>query len=129
MRPRHVVLAAILGAALAAVAVAAHAGGEDGTGDDRDDRELPQGSQRVRLDPPTSRWTSTTRGGRCETEVEGTQQRVTVTDQTRLIANGVRARVIRDEVTEDGVAVEITDDWYAQDDDGNVRFLGEAVRN
>jgi hypothetical protein len=28
-----------------------------------------------------------------------------------------------------GVPVEITDDWYAQDKDGNIWYLGEAVRN
>ena len=37
--------------------------------------------------------------------------------------------MIRDVATEDGTPVEITDDWYAQDKDGNVWYLGEAVRN
>jgi hypothetical protein len=30
-------------------------------------------------------------------------------------------------VTEDGEPVEVTDDWYAQDSDGNVWYLGEAT--
>jgi hypothetical protein len=30
-------------------------------------------------------------------------------------------------VTEDGEPVEITDDWYAQDKDGNIWYLGEAT--
>ena len=50
---------------------------------------------------------------------------VTVTDQTREIANGVTARVVRDTVTEDGALVEDTLDWYAQDAAGNVWYLGE----
>jgi hypothetical protein len=57
---------------------------------------------------------------------EGRQRvEVTVTDRTKLIANGVVARVVRDEVTRKGVPVEITDDYYAQDDRGNVWYLGE----
>ena len=66
-----------------------------------------------------------------ETSPDGTRQRVvvTVTTRTKLIANGVRARVVRDVVTEAGVPVEITDDWYAQDRTGNVWYLGESVRN
>jgi hypothetical protein len=58
---------------------------------------------------------------------DGTRQKVVVTVlvRTKLIANGVRARVVRDVVTEDGEPVEITDDWYAQDRCGNVWYLGE----
>jgi hypothetical protein len=59
---------------------------------------------------------------------EGKQRvEVTVTDRTKLIANGVEARVVRDEVTLKGVPVEITDDYYAQDSEGNVWYLGEAT--
>ena len=50
---------------------------------------------------------------------------VTVTDRTKQIANGVEARVVHDVVTEDGEPVEVTDDWYAQDSDGNIWYLGE----
>jgi hypothetical protein len=50
---------------------------------------------------------------------------VTVTSSTRRIANGVVARVVRDTVsTQDGSVVEDTFDWYAQDDRGNVWYLG-----
>jgi hypothetical protein len=42
-----------------------------------------------------------------------------------MIANGIEARVIRDTVSENGVPVEITDDWYAQDKAGNIWYLGE----
>ena len=58
---------------------------------------------------------------------EGDQRvEVTVTDRTKLIANGVVARVVRDEVTRKGVPVELTDDYYAQDAKGTVWYLGEA---
>ena len=62
-----------------------------------------------------------------ETDQEGTVQRevVTVTDQTKQIANGVEARVVHDVVSEDGEPVEVTDDWYAQDSDGNIWYMGE----
>ncbi|MEA2189620.1 MAG: hypothetical protein QOK16_4631 [Solirubrobacteraceae bacterium] len=106
----------------------------------RENGGLPQGSEPVRLDPadfttnidnpywpmkPGSQWVYS------ETDTTGAHQDVviTVTNTTRMIANGIEARVIRDTVSEDGVPVEITDDWYAQDDDGNVWYLGEYVTN
>lgn len=99
---------------------------------------LPQGAEPVSVDPanftteitnpywpmrPGSRWVYR------ETDGEGTRQRVvvTVTRRTKLIANGVRARVVRDVVTEDGTPVEVTDDYYAQDRAGNIWYLGEAT--
>src|SRR5687768_974824 len=62
-----------------------------------------------------------------ETDSAGARQRVVVavTHRTKLIANGVTARVVYDVVTEDGKPVEVTDDWYAQDRAGNVWYLGE----
>jgi hypothetical protein len=33
--------------------------------------------------------------------------------------------VVHDAVTEDGEFVEVTDDWYAQDSEGNIWYLGE----
>ena len=70
---------------------------------------------------PRSRWVYR------ETDTEGANQKVvvTVTDRTKMIANGIEARVVHDVVTEDGQFVEVTDDWYAQDQDGNVWYLGE----
>jgi len=70
---------------------------------------------------PGSRWVYR------ETDSEGANQKVvvTVTDRTKTIANGVEARVVRDVVTEDGEFAEVTDDWYAQDRDGNIWYLGE----
>jgi len=99
-------------------------------------RDLPQGAEPVRLDPkifttridnpywpmdPGTRWTYN------EIDQEGAKLKVvvTVSDQTKKIANGVTARVVRDTVTEDGVIVEDTFDWYAQDKEGNIWYLGE----
>jgi hypothetical protein len=100
--------------------------------------KLPKGSEPVNLSPadfttritnpywpmkPGSRWVYR------ETDSAGTKQRVvvTVTNTTKLIANGVTARVVRDVVTEKGQPVEVTDDWYAQDRAGNIWYLGEAT--
>jgi hypothetical protein len=57
----------------------------------------------------------------------GDRQRitVTVTDQTREVA-GVTATVVHDVVrAPDGTVVEDSYDWFAQDVDGNVWYLGE----
>ena len=74
---------------------------------------------------PGSRWVYR------ETDSEGTKQKVvvTVTNQTKLIANGVTARVVRDTVSEKGALVEDTFDWYAQDRKGNVWYLGEDTKD
>jgi hypothetical protein len=99
-------------------------------------RDLPQGSEPVNLDPkdfttkidnrywpmvPGSRWTYR------ETDQEGAEMQVvvTVSNQTKEIANGVTARIVRDTVTEDGELVEDTFDWYAQDREGNIWYMGE----
>ena len=44
--------------------------------------------------------------------------------RTKLIL-GVRCTVVRDTVSEHGRPVERTDDWYAQDKQGNVWYMGE----
>jgi hypothetical protein len=99
---------------------------------------LPHGSDPVNLNPadfttkidnpylplrPGSRWVYRA------TDAEGGRSRVvvTVTHRTKLIANGIRARVVRDVATEGGKLAEATDDWYAQDRAGNVWYLGEAT--
>lgn len=99
---------------------------------------LPQGSEPVPLDPaefttdidnpyfplePGTRWTYR------EIDEEGHELKVVVvvTTLTKKIANGITARVVRDSVTEDGEIVEDTNDWYAQDADGNVWYMGEET--
>ena len=49
---------------------------------------------------------------------------VTVTNDTKVI-HGVTTRVVNDTVWVEGKLPETTNDWYAQDDKGNVWYLGE----
>ena len=63
-------------------------------------------------------------------EVEdGEAQRVdvTVTNRTKVLG-GVTARVVHDQVTRHGEVLEDTYDWYAQDSDGNIWYLGEDTK-
>ena len=101
--------------------------------------KLPHGSEPVKLDPadfttkidnpyyplapndqPGRKWT-----------YDSTDEHivVTVTGQTKDI-QGITARVITDVVTSrnGGGFVEVTKDWYAQDNDGNVWYLGEDTK-
>ena len=113
----------------AALALCAGCGGDGGSA-------LPQGSEQVELDPadftteidnpywpmtPGTRWTYR----ELDEEGKALDVRVTVSTATKRIANGVTARVVRDTVTADGEVIEDTFDWYAQDGDGNVWYLGE----
>jgi hypothetical protein len=70
---------------------------------------------------PGSRWVY-------EGTDDGDQERVEVevTSQRRDIL-GISAVVVRDTVTMDGELVEDTYDWFAQDADGNVWYLGEET--
>ena len=132
MNSRKPIASALSVLALGLVLAACGAGGERAA--------LPQGSEPVVLKPadftteidnpywpmsPGSRWVY------AEGDAKGTSQRVVVeaTTTTKRIANGIEARVIRDTVSEQGVPVEVTDDWYAQDKDGNIWYLGEYVTN
>ena len=49
---------------------------------------------------------------------------VVVLDETKTVA-GIECVVVRDTVSVDGELVEDTHDWYAQDIDGNVWYMGE----
>jgi hypothetical protein len=126
---------------LLALAVAACGGGSrEASGPPAAATTLPKGSETVRLDPgrfttqidnrywpmkPGSRWLLR------ETDKGGDAQRVeiAVTDQTKTIM-GIEARVVHDKVTnaKDGSLVEDTYDWYAQDDKGNIWYLGEDTK-
>ena len=118
------------------LALAAGCGGDASTGDGEARDALPKGAEPMELEPgdftteidnrywpmkPGTRWTYR------ELDEEGKQQTVvtTVTSETKRIANGITARVVRDTVTEDGEVVEDTFDWYAQDSAGNIWYLGE----
>ncbi len=70
-----------------------------------------------------SRWVyEGTSGGEAE-RIE-----VVVTEERRTIL-GISATVVRDTVSVNEGVVEDTFDWYAQDRDGNVWYLGEASRD
>lgn len=56
------------------------------------------------------------------------QVEIEVLAETRDVL-GIAATVVRDTVTVDGELVEDTYDWFAQDLDGNVWYLGEDVRD
>jgi hypothetical protein len=58
---------------------------------------------------------------------ERLRERMTVTPRTRTIL-GVPTTVVRDVLRrQDGTLAESTRDWYADDDDGNVWYFGEAT--
>jgi hypothetical protein len=61
-----------------------------------------------------------------EGEDDGESERVEVEvlEETRVI-EGITATIVRDTVYVDGELAEDTYDWYAQDEDGNVWYLGE----
>ena len=99
-------------------------------------RALPQGSEPVNLRPadfttkidnpywpmsPGSKWVYS------ETDSQGKNEQVVVkvTNKTKKVANGIEARVVVDTATENGVPLEVTEDWYAQDKHGNIWYLGE----
>jgi hypothetical protein len=98
---------------------------------------LPRGSEPVSLDPADfsadidnpqwpmtvgSRWVyrvTDMSDGSIEHEV------IRATRRTKLMADSIRVRVVRDVVRRHGKPVEVTNDWYAQDREGNVWYFGE----
>ena len=63
------------------------------------------------------------------TTKEGVERvEIEVLDETKEIL-GIEATVVRDRAFLDGVLIEDTDDWVAQDSDGNVWYLGELSLN
>jgi hypothetical protein len=131
---RKTTMGAIAALGLAIAVTACGGGGNSARGAAA--TSLPQGGDAFPIDPgeftteidnpfwpmkPGSRWVFR------ETDAEGSASRVVVTvlDKTKTIANGVEARIVHDQVTEDGEVKEDTYDWYAQDAEGNLWYLGE----
>lgn len=92
------------------------------------------GNYSVQVDPSRfvatidNPWLPFTPGSRWAYEAGGGERNeVVVTGQTRRIM-GITATVVRDVETRNGELVEETSDWYAQDRDGNVWYLGEDTR-
>jgi hypothetical protein len=52
---------------------------------------------------------------------------VVVTSATKKLANGITARIVRDTGRSQGQIVEDTVDWYAQDAQGNLWYMGEQT--
>jgi hypothetical protein len=130
---------------LAVLGLAACGGGESqpaaqttgGTESGTAASSLPQGSEPFELDPseftteidnpywpmkPGSRWVY-----RETAEDAVMRDVVTVTNQTKTIM-GIEAVVVHDVVSEDGQVTEDTYDWYAQDSEGNIWYLGEDTK-
>jgi hypothetical protein len=78
----------------------------------------------------TNPWLPMPMGATWSTEAvtdEGLESTViTVMTETRPTF-GTEALVVRDTVSLDGVVIEDTNDWFAQDGDGNVWYLGEET--
>ncbi|GAB3256052.1 hypothetical protein [Nocardioides dilutus] len=125
-------LTAVLGFALSAPSGAGVAARSPSCAD------LPQGRETVELDPdefttridnpywpmaPGTTWRYVEREA-------GEKQTVTVKVSRRTkVIEGVRARVVHDVVRDaDGVILENTWDWFAQDSDGNIWYLGEFTQ-
>lgn len=127
-------------APLAAVALATGCGSSSTPGTQKGSvaTPLPIGAESVTLDPadftttidnpywpmpPGRTWTFR------ETDGTGTAQKITITVTDRTVTlMGIEARVIRDVATERGAFVEVTDDFYAQDRDGNLWYFGEDTK-
>lgn len=63
-----------------------------------------------------------------ESDGEPQSEVVTVLAETRMVM-GVTCVVVRDTVSVAGEIVEDTNDWYAQDADGNVWYMGEESKD
>lgn len=131
-------MTALASTAALALALAVAACGEESDGSSSNGGSaLPIGSEPANLDPAeftseiTNPYWPMSPGGRWvyrEEDPEGDLRVVvTVTNRTKQISNGIEARVVHDEVSRGGEPVEITDDWYAQDADGNIWYLGEST--
>jgi hypothetical protein len=83
----------------------------------------------TRIDNPFWPMAPDTRWVYRETDAGGEERRVEVTvlRQTKTVL-GIQARIVRDVVTEGGQVRETTDDWFAQDAEGNLWHLGETGR-
>ena len=127
----------MIAAACSIAVIAASASGADAKRNGS--APLPQGSEPFKIDPARfttnidNAWWPMRPGARWvyrETDPAGGKIRVTVTvtNKTRKLANGVEARVVHDAATRRGRLVEVTDDFYSQDSDANIWYLGENTK-
>lgn len=86
-------------------------------------------SDPTRIDNPLLPWTpGAVYTYEAETEDGLETTLIEVLAETRVV-NGIEAVIVRDRVSLDDLLIEDTRDWYAQDDTGNVWYLGEDVDN
>jgi hypothetical protein len=96
-------------------------------------KALPQGDEPAKLDSADfvseidNQYWPMAPGSTWVYREDGQRVNVTVTDRKKEIL-GISATVVHDVVSEDGEVVEDTLDWYAQDKDGNVWYLGEDTK-
>jgi len=107
---------------LAALALAC--GGGDSTSPATYDPDIPTEWAAAVTNPLFPLASGTVWQYRAETGEGLETTRTEVLSETRLVS-GVTATVVHDQVSLDGVLAEDTFDWYAQDGDGNVWYLGE----
>jgi predicted small secreted protein len=140
MRRYFLALAALALAATALLSACNGSGGAKGGAIGGNGAALPQGDEPYDLDPanfvaeidnpfwpltPGNRWVYT------ETDAEGNEMQVEViVTSDKKDIGGISATVVRDVVTdaETGDVIEDTFDWYAQDVDGNIWYLGEDTK-
>jgi hypothetical protein len=131
-RKQRTIVVAVCSALVVAGSATVASGGRGASG-----TRLPRGSEPVKIDPAdfspnidNRQWPMRT-GSRWVYRVTdmatGSVERqvITVTSRTKVMADGVRARVVTDVVTDHGKPAEVTEDWYAQDREGNVWYFGE----
>ena len=114
--------------AIGAACVGGVAGGSNGLPVGRTPVRLDPAEFTVRIDNPYYPLRPGDRRVYRETAPDGTKQRIVecVAHETKLIANGVTARIVRSKVTSSsGKLVERTEEWFAQDRAGNVWYFGE----
>lgn len=122
----HLVTFKAMAAAAAVAAMAAAGCGDNSTGPNSPDYdpEIPAAWADSVANPFFTLTPGTTAEFRGQTD-EGLETVVVeVTSDTRVV-NGVTATVVRDRVYLDGELIEDTADWFAEDEKGNVWYLGE----
>ncbi len=93
------------------------------------DPEIDPENFRSRIRNPLLPWTPGATWVYEQTTPEGLERIVVEVLDARIEILGVSCTVVRDTVTLDGVLVEDTDDYYAEDRDGNVWYFGEISLN
>ena len=94
---------------------------------------LPRGAEPANLDPAEfvpridNPYWPMARGSKWVYRENDSRDEVTVSNRTKRIL-GIAATVVHDVVSGDGEVTEDTWDWYAQDRDGNVWYLGEDTK-